>query len=47
MIHFRHYKPNHLTKTAYYGIVLTTNREQPTLDIYIGKHVFVWFWSRL
>lgn len=44
MIQYRHYKP--LGRSKHYGIVLDANRTQPTLDIYFGVHVLVWFWSR-
>ena len=43
MIKFRHYSN---VITPGYGIVLLPDRRQPTLDIYLGKHVFVTFWKR-
>ena len=43
MIRFRHYKD---VATPGYGIAFLPDRRQPTLDIYFGKHAFVWFWKR-
>jgi hypothetical protein len=45
-LHYRHYKPSKFKSTWYlFGIVLY-DKKQPTLDILIGYHVFVFFWSR-
>ena len=44
MIKFRHYKTGRMSD-YFFGIVFY-DRRQPTLDIIIGKHVFVAFWSR-
>lgn len=45
MIRFRHYKP-HSYSERHYGWCFTPSGEQPTFDIYFGKHTFVWFRSR-
>lgn len=46
MIQYRHYGPNNLTTTKHYGISLSIHNKRKTLDLYMGKHVFVWFWSK-
>lgn len=43
MIKFRHYDN---VITPGYGFAFLPGRRQPTLDIYIGKHVLVMFWKR-
>lgn len=45
MIKFRHYKTDNNWQKYFFGIVLY-DKKQPTLDIIIGKHVFVAFWKR-
>jgi hypothetical protein len=44
MIKFRHYKSQNIFD-RFFGIVLY-DRRQPTLDIFIGKYVFVFFWKK-
>lgn len=44
MIKFRHYKAHRLFEYMF-GIMLY-DKQQPTLDIIIGRHVFVMFWKR-
>ena len=43
MIKFRHYPPNRLTVTKYYGMFYESHPKRKALDIYWGRHVFV-FW---
>lgn len=43
MIRFRHYKPHALSERNF-GWCWTPSR-RATLDIYFGKHTFVWFWD--
>lgn len=43
MIRFVHYKPNRVQVTKYYGIFFESHPKRKALDIYFGKHVFV-FW---
>ena len=44
MIKFRHYKTDNNWQEYFFGIVFY-DKKHPTLDIIIGKHVFVAFWS--
>ena len=46
-LHFRHYKEQSRTgrRDLRLGVVLY-DKNQPTLDILFGKHVFVMFWMR-
>lgn len=44
MIRFRHYGPGNITPRI--GILIDLEPRQPTLDLYIGRHVFVVFWDR-
>lgn len=47
MIKFRHYRNSGSLGIKYvFGINLYDLTIQPTLDIIIGKHVFVIFWKR-
>lgn len=43
MIRFRHYGPNRLDVTKHYGICFESHPKRKSVDIYWGKHVFV-FW---
>lgn len=45
-IRFRHYPPNRLNVTKYYGIYFENHPKRKALDVYWGKHVFVWFVGR-
>lgn len=46
-LHFRRYKDKNLTgrRNLRLGVVLY-DRHQPTLDVLVGRHVFVMFWKR-
>jgi len=47
MIRFRSYRDSGSLGTHYvFGINLYDMKTQPTLDIIIGKRVFVLFWDR-
>lgn len=43
LINFRHYPPNRLFATKHYGFCFDSHPKRKSLDIYFGKHVFV-FW---
>lgn len=47
MIKFKHYKDSGSLGTKYvFGINLYDMKSQPTLDIIIGKKVFVFFYDK-
>jgi hypothetical protein len=46
MINFRHYKPNGRYNEPLWGWSFSPSKRQPTLDFYVGNHVFVFFWRR-
>lgn len=43
MIRFVHYGPSRVHATKYYGIFFESHPKRKALDIYWGRHVFV-FW---
>lgn len=43
MIKFKHYPPNRLTVGNFYGIMFDIHPKRKSVDIYWGRHVFV-FW---
>jgi hypothetical protein len=46
VINFRHYKPNRFTVEKRYGVALEIHPKRKTLDVYFGRHVFVWWVGR-
>lgn len=44
MIRFRHYGPNKLEVAKHYGICFEAHPKRKSVDIYFGRHVFV-FWT--
>lgn len=46
MIKFNHYKPSHLVVEKNYGVKFEYHPKRKSLDIYFGKHVFVWWIGR-
>lgn len=44
-ISYRRYKL-HDRRERMFGIVIYTDKEQPTLDIYTGQTVHVWIWRK-
>jgi hypothetical protein len=46
-LHFRHYEDRNMAGKGDFRLGwMVYDRRQPTLDILIGKHVFVMFWMR-
>ncbi len=46
MIKFKHYKPNGgKYNEPMYGILFVGGK-YPVFDVYLGKHVFTWFWRK-
>jgi hypothetical protein len=43
MIRFRHHRPNRLTVTKHYGLCFEFHPKRKSVDIFWGRHVFV-FW---
>ncbi len=43
MVRFRHYGPSRFDSSKYFGFLVDWNPKYKGIDIYIGKHVFVFF----
>jgi hypothetical protein len=43
MVKFRHYKPNRIDPTKRFGFAIEIHPKYKGIDIYFGKHVFVFF----
>jgi hypothetical protein len=46
MIKFKHYPSDSLGVRYVFGITLSDLKTQPTLDVIIGKHIFVILWKK-
>jgi len=46
VVKFRHYPSDSLGIKYIFGITLSDLKKQPTLDIIIGRHIFVIFWKK-
>jgi hypothetical protein len=44
MLKFRHYTDRNLARRDFRIGILLYDRKQPTLDLLVGKHVYVVFW---
>jgi hypothetical protein len=43
MVRFRHYGPNKFEPGKYYGLLIDWHPKYKGIDIYFGRHVFVFF----